>query len=509
MADVRMGGAWWVPWLRRARAVLVGAVLLVVLCGVSVWLAVRITPVQSVSAAGQSIQVGAVQPDLSLSGPGELDLFGQAMATRPRFDGPIRPRLKLAHITIDSEVGRMVGSDGPDALELTVSRQLASGWIRYCVWETVIAAGCAAVIVVAGAGVRRASGRTVLKLVAVGVVGVCAVNVIGVYLLASGTPRVLRQVQSVDDLVGRTPSQPVPVEKGPALTGVRVVVLGDSTAAGLGNRPVAHATALDKACGRSADSYAADLASVNDWNVLNLSCQGATISDGILGVQIRGSLVAAPQLAVAQRATGAAAYIVSIGANDMNWSVLTGLCAAAPVCDDKASTAYFQEQLATFTQNYYDLLQQLATLPQHPAVLVNAYYEPFGPNTDCLRKEGLTTAKTAVLRSRLADVNTVLVQGAQTFHLATATPDFTGHQLCSEQPYVQNSADQAPLHPTAAGDLAIALADQRALDTLPGFAGNPLPTPSPTVSPTASPTPSPSGGSTGTASATATPSAGL
>ncbi|MFC1418056.1 GDSL-type esterase/lipase family protein [Streptacidiphilus cavernicola] len=490
----------WARGLRWGRVGLVGVVLLALLCAVSIWLAVRITPVQSVSAAGQSIQVGAVQPDLSLSGPGELDLFGQAMPTRPRFDGPIRPRLKLAQITIDSQVNQMVGAGGRDSLELTVSRQLASGWIRYCVWETVIAAGCAAVIVIAAAGVRRAHGRTVLKLLAVGVVGVCAVNAVGVYLLASSTPRALRQVRSIDDLVGRTLAEPVPTEKGPALSGVKVVVLGDSTAAGLGNRPVAHATALDKACGRSADSYAADLAAVNGWNVLNLACQGATIGDGIVGVQIRGSQVAAPQLAVAQRATGAAAYIVSIGANDMNWSVLTGLCAAAPVCDDKASTAYFQEQLATFTQNYYDLLQQLATLPRHPAVLVNAYYEPFGPNTDCLKKEGLTTAKTAVLRSRLADVNTVLQQGAQTFHFASAMPDFTGHQLCSDQPYVQNTADQAPLHPTAAGDLAIALADQRALDTLPGFAGNPEPTSSASSAPSAPSAPSSAASPTGTSS---------
>lgn len=196
------------------------------------------------------------------------------------------------------------------------------------------------------------------------------------------------------------------------------------------------------------------------------------MTDGILGVQTRGDDVIPPQLAVAQRATGASTVIVSIGANDLNWAVLTGLCARSPVCDDKASTAYFTEQLAAFTQNYLDLLQQLSDLPHHPDVIVNDYYEPFGPDTGCLKKDGITPAKAQVLRSRLADLNTVLENGAEAFHFTSVRPRFDGHRLCSKQPFVQNSADKAPLHPTAAGELAIALADQQALSQLqqPGYA---------------------------------------
>ena len=303
-----------------------------------------------------------------------------------------------------------------------LSRQLAAGWTRYCIWETLVAAGCAAVLTVAVAGITRRSPRTTFTLLAASLVAVTAVNVSGVYLLASSTPKALRQVHTLDDLVGRAPAQPVPAAKGPALPGVHAVVLGDSTAAGIGNPLVDHPSALDKACGRSADSYAAALASVNGWKVLNLACQGATVDDGILGVQVRGDRVVPPQLSVAQRATGASAIIVSIGANDMNWDVLTALCAASPVCDDSASTAYFKEQLADFTQHYLDLLEQLSTLPHHPAVLVNTYYEPFDSDTGCLRKDGITAAKARVLRSRLSDLNGVLENGARTFHFAVATP---------------------------------------------------------------------------------------
>jgi lysophospholipase L1-like esterase len=471
-------------WLRRARTVLVSALALAVVSGASIWLAVQLTPMQQVSAAGQTVQVGAAQPGSSMSGPGELDLFGEAIATRPHFDGPIRPRLKLTHISLGPEVG--------DAGELVpdLSKRLGSGWLRYCLWESLIAAGCAAVIAVAVAGVRRATRRTMLTMVAAAVASVCAVNAVGIYLLASGTPRVLRQVRSLDDLVGRSPAQPVPAAKGPALRDVNAVVLGDSTAAGIGNRLVDHPTATDKACGRSADSFAADLAAANDWNVLNLACQGATVTDGVLGVQTRGDDVIPPQLAVAQRATSATTVIVSIGANDMNWAALAGLCAASPVCDDKASTAYFTERLAAFTQTYLDLLKQLAALPHHPAVLVNQYYEPFGSDTACLKKDGITPAKAQVLGSRLADLNDVLEQGAETFHFTSVSPSFDGHRLCSDQPFVQNSADKAPLHPTAAGELAIALADQQALTELQHSPQTdrsaPTPAPATTVPPTGS-----------------------
>jgi hypothetical protein len=57
--------------------------------------------------------------------------------------------------------------------------------------------------------------------------------------------------------------------------------------------------------------------------------------------------------------------------------------------------------------------------------------------------------------------------------------------------------DRAPLHPTAAGQLAIALADEQALqqaETTPGGSPGPLaPTPptSPTMGTSATPTPAP------------------
>jgi GDSL-like lipase/acylhydrolase family protein len=458
-------------YLRLTRkAVFYLATFLIISAG-AIWLALQVAPMQTVSGAGQTAQVGAVIPSLSWSGPGELDLFGQAIPTKPTFEGPIRPLLQLTHITIDRRVAQLLRSDNPRQLKLSLSQQLAQGWIRYFAWETLIAAGFAIVALLAVAGLRRQSHRTMLKTVGAGLAVVIAVNIGGVLLTASSTPRVLSSVKTLDDLVGTDPNQAAPGPVARSLPGVQAVVIGDSTAAAVGNPVAANASALDRACGQSSESYAADLASVNNWDVLNLACSGATIQNGLLGAQVLNSgQVAPPQLTEAQRATHAKVIIVSVGADDVEWSIMTRLCVASAVCNDAVSSAYFNQLLSAFTTSYYQLLVDLADLPGTPAVLVNEYYTPFGPNIGCLTQYGLTPAKEKVLLARLGQLNTVLAEGAQTFGFGVADPSFAGHGLCSAEPYVQGPGDPDPLHPTATGELAIALADQQVLPTLQGLA---------------------------------------
>src|SRR6202451_2335280 len=236
-------------YLRLTRKAVFYLVPFLIITAGSIWLALQVAPMQTVSAAGQTAQVGAVISSLSWSGPGELDLFGQNIPTKPQFEGPIRPLLQLTHITIDRQVAQLLRSDNPRQLKLSLSQQLAQGWTRYFVWETLIAAGFAVVALLAVAGVRRQSHLTMLKTVIAGLAVVCAVNIGGVLLTASSTPRVLRSVKTLDDLVGTDPLQAVPGPTDRRLPGVQAVVIGDSTAAAVGNPAPANATALDLACG--------------------------------------------------------------------------------------------------------------------------------------------------------------------------------------------------------------------------------------------------------------------
>ena len=437
-------------------------VALLVVAALAIAVAIRITPVQTVSVAGQVITVGATAPGLSLSGPGEVDLFGQSLPTTLRFPGPLRPQLALSQITINSELTNFVRGAGPGGAARALGSALADGWTRYFAWETAIAGLGALILLGAVAGWRRLPLRTTLKLLAAGLVVTEAINVGAIVVTASQAPALLRQVSSLNQLVGSAPPPQVHV-RGRPLPKVQAVVMGDSTAAGEGLPVATRSSRLGRVCGRSQDSYAQDLAAVNGWHVLNLACSGATIGQGLLGSQDRNGKIIPPQLASAQRARNASVIIVNIGANDLGWAMMVGYCAAAPRCDDKATTAYFQQRLASFSKQYLQLLSQLATFPGHPRVIINQYYNPFGPQQDCLRPAGLTPVKLATLTSRLATLNAVLAKGATDFGFLSPQPDFTGHQLCTSQPYVQGRGDPAPFHPTALGQLAIALTDQAAL----------------------------------------------
>jgi lysophospholipase L1-like esterase len=446
----------------RWLAVLLGLILM---AAGSVAGALKVTPLQTVTVAGQVIKVGSTAPNLHLSGPGEVDLFGQSLPTVPHFAGPVRPRLQLAQITINSELTNFVEGSKASSAERILGARLASGWLHYFVWESVIAGAGALVLVGAVAGWRRIPHRTTVKLLAAGLLVTEAINIGAIVVTAYHAQGALRRVTSLSQLVGSEPPVPHLKKKARPLPDIQAVVLGDSTAAGEGLSLVSHPSRLERVCGRSSDAYAQDLASVNGWRVLNLACSGATIRHGLLGSQHRHGITIPSQIASAERASNASVVIVSIGANDLGWAQMLAYCAAAPRCDDRATTAYFQQQLASFSKDYLELLSRLAALPSHPHVIINRYYNPFGAQPQCLASLGYTPAKLSVIDSRLNALNTVLIKGAAQFGFTSPQPDFQGHGLCTAQSYVQGTTSPAPFHPTALGQLAIALADQAVLRT--------------------------------------------
>jgi GDSL-like Lipase/Acylhydrolase family len=460
-----------------------GAVLVAAL---AITIALLVTPLQQVSLAGQTVGVGAAAPSFSVSGPGELDLFGQRLPTTLDFAGPVRPRLALTQITLGRQLATAF-APGQQSSERAIGEALASGWKRYFGWEIAITGGAALVLSGALAGWLRLRRKSTIIVLAVGLAVAEIVNLGGIMATAYTAPARLRQVSSIAALAGRTPLPSVPRPPGPPHPQVHVVVMGDSTAAGIGNPRPNHPSKLDLACGRSVASYAVDLGQINNWKVLNLACSGATIPAGILGSQGMPDATAPPQFGEAKKATMASYVIVSIGADDVGWSALLQLCAVT-TCDDKASTAYFQQQLASFTVEYYQLLRRLAALPSNPTVLVNLYYNPFDTTAHCLDDVGLTPEKENSLIRLLSALNNVLENGARETGLVAVRPDFSGHAICDPEPYVQGLHGRAPFHPTVAGQLAIALADSDTVQRIQESA-------SPSASPNAQPgSPSPSSG---------------
>jgi len=443
------------PISRIAGVVAVTLWLALVIPLASIEISLLVSPSQGVDAAGQSLTVSA-SPAASTSGPGTLELFGQSIPTTQQFSGPIRPRLLWAQVTHYDQL--LLALKQPEHL----GKDLRSGWSAYFARQLVVAVLVAAALGALSLALLRLRWQLVVAgmVVALAVAGIVDAAAIG--SAAQGLQQ-LSQVRTLDQLVGRSPLAVGTTLHRPTNATATTVVIGDSTAAGAGNPPVPHATVEDTACRRSRDSYAADIAAVNASTVVNLACTNASIENGLFASEvINGSLVPS-QLARLEAMHGVKTVIVSIGANEMHWTQLMELCLVAPQCDDTASAAWFAQALDGFTIDYYDLLQRLASLPGLPRVIVNEYYNPLPMQPVCIGQPVITAAKSTVLLSRLTTFNTVLADGAASFGFDAVAPSFVGHELCTPQSFVQGLGDPAPLHPTAAGEISIALADEQAL----------------------------------------------
>ncbi|ALG86882.1 hypothetical protein ACH46_13310 [Gordonia phthalatica] len=437
-------------------------VIAVIAIAVSLWL----TPMQSVEAVGQTVRVGAAAPSMSWSGPGEVDLFGQKLDTAIDFPGPIRPRLELTNLQLSSELADLVGPAGNDAARKAAQDELQNalvdGWRRYLIIQILIVAAVSLILIGAVAGWQRRSRRATIVMVVLGVVVAAAANVGAVVVTAVNSVDQLRAISSIESLVGAATVPGQMPRNLPSAKAGHVVVIGDSTAAGIGNPPLTNPTKDDSACERTSGAFAVALGRASNWQVTNLACSSATIREGILSRQERGGEMLPPQLTTALDAAPSA-LIISVGANDVGWSHMIGLCAALPDCGGKASEAYFDQKLESFARDYLVLLTRLQALKNPPKVIVNTYYDPLPDDTDCVADLGITDEKVKLLHGWLDKMNTVLEQGADAASFPIAKPSFAGHGLCSPDPFIQSIKGNAPLHPTTAGGLAIALADQAAL----------------------------------------------
>lgn len=484
---------------RRPVAWVVRAVAIGLLALGAMLLALAVTPAVPVSVFGQTVQVGAVPPSagLSLSGPGQADLFGEGtVETVQHFEGPIRPKIVWQRFNRNDDAAAFIRSDSTDGRRTVetgsaqVGDALVQGWTRYFVGLGLVAAVVGGGLYLVTVGVTALTRREHRHRSRAEHLGRLSASVAASLVVTAGftalTVRTaveeLGSITSLADLVGTATVAQVPDPAGPVRTDVDVVVIGDSTAAGIGNAPLPDPTKEDEACQRSSDSYASALQVVSELRVLNLACSSATVPAGLLGPQLTGGMRVTPQVGVLSQVRSAQLVIVSVGANDVGWSDFLTLCYGLPRCDDEASDRLFQSRLDAFKIQYAQLLQQLSDLPNSPEVVVSEYYDPFGDSFDCDQlkdpdaaaaappgygfgpdpgednQDQKITEKIDPLRSELRRMNAVLAQGAAAFDFTVVRPSFTGHALCDDQSWVQGMSDPAPFHPRAAGELAIAAA---------------------------------------------------
>jgi len=485
---------------RRTASVIRALALLAIAC-TALLAAIVVTPATSVTVFGQDVEVGAVAPSAwqGWSGPGQAELFGEgSIETVQTFRGPIRPRIVWQSFNRDAAASAFLqptSADGRRTLSVdtsTVGASLAEGWTQFF-GRLVLVSGMfgALLYMVFVAGVHivrgphaasRTAGRGIWPvLLSAGLaMGLTAASAA---LTVMSAREQLTGISSLADLTGSSPLVPAPPAVGPIRGDIEVAVIGDSTAAGVGNAALSKPSDEDIACQRSRDAYAQVLQAATGWAVENLACASASISDGLLTAQLgRRPVTPPPQVGVLKSITSLDAVLVSIGANDIGWSDFLKYCYGLQRCDDRVSERLVQSRLDTFRLQYAQLLHQMSILQTRPAVIVTGYYDPFGENFDCPdlqdplaptdpppgygfapdpdQEDPAEKVRTKVdpVRSVLAQLNLVLEQGADAFGFGYVEPSFEGHGLCSEQPWVQGMSDPHPFHPNAAGELAIAAA---------------------------------------------------
>jgi lysophospholipase L1-like esterase len=232
------------------------------------------------------------------------------------------------------------------------------------------------------------------------------------------------------------------------------VALGDSVAAGLGLDTYSDYSA----CDRTNQSYPNLVAAGLAFKLTSLACSGATLPSGILGSQDVNGLELPSQLSALFDRPQPNLITITIGANDIDWTGLITKCYTSE-CGTPADTAGVNQHLATVSTNLSAALTQIkhhygASLP---IVLVSGYHQVFPTSlpANCSDLTGIDAAELSWGRQQQSKLNTTIENSTAPFTFASFVPiDFSSHELCTSDPWVQGLDDNDPYHPTDAGQAA-------------------------------------------------------
>lgn len=232
--------------------------------------------------------------------------------------------------------------------------------------------------------------------------------------------------------------------------------LGDSVAAGAGLTPKPNPVGNDTRCGRSSDAYAHRVAREIGLPKLFIPCSGATAGDlltkqGVSGANIKAQVTRAYEAGTPQVIT------ITAGANDANWKKFILACYTSS-CNTESTSAASDASLLVLKGKLHAAIQTISVKSgiNPPTVILTGYYNPVS-SACAVQQTRITSAELAWIESRTTALNRTISQVASNYSwVRYAAVDFTGHDICSSEPWVQGLSDAAPLHPTTVGQQAIA-----------------------------------------------------
>lgn len=239
--------------------------------------------------------------------------------------------------------------------------------------------------------------------------------------------------------------------------GATYIAMGDSVAAGAGLPALSAPTGNDELCDRSSQAYPYRIAASLQTGVVHSACSGAKVDEGIYGDQIRKGVRVPAQLPAAFANDNPELITITIGANDIRWNQFIRQCyvTRCGFAVDNARTKIYRTDLRIELTRMLNQINTRST-GSPPKVLISGYYSPIA-STACLAANRITSTEVAWLNSQTAQMNQAIRSVVPLFTFAEYVPiDFTGHEVCSADPWVQDLEAAAPIHPTDAGHAAIA-----------------------------------------------------
>lgn len=247
----------------------------------------------------------------------------------------------------------------------------------------------------------------------------------------------------------------------------RYVALGDSVAAGAGLPSIPNAQPRDERCDRSSEAYPYFVAQSQALALTHVACSGATATNLLLWQGVANAPNPSRQISYIFDGGQPELVTITAGANDARWLYFINKCRTSRCGPDvrqgiftssRTDTTIVNGLLEALQLKYDAFFAELSIRSNGtpPTVVVTGYYNPF--SEQCLAAfPTVSAAELAWLQANVGALNQTIRQTVERYPNARfAAVDFSGHELCTAEPWVQGLQEPAPIHPTSQGQRVIA-----------------------------------------------------
>ena len=230
--------------------------------------------------------------------------------------------------------------------------------------------------------------------------------------------------------------------------------MGDSVAAGVGLE-----TASDSsACGRTNESYPSLAATSLNMQLKSYACSGATLAAGILGNQTVNNLSVAPQLDQVLKESTPRLVTLTIGANDIGWTDILTRCITS-ACGSDNDTSEVDTKLQTVKTGIQEIVKRIQSQFKNntPTFMVMGYYHVFPESADCTTLAGIEPQEQRWWSAQEDKLDLTMADASSGYGFVNFAPvNFSGHDICSVSPWIQDLQGRIPFHPNDEGQKVIA-----------------------------------------------------